>query len=150
MQIIRIKVTFVMFSAVMLVARGAAAADLPSALMNPYLQIHAALACDAFTGVADHAKAIEVAAKALGPDADKIVAGAKKLAAAKDIAAARTAFGEVSQEIANYAEKTKSGYGPDVRVAHCPMVSKPWLQKDKDIRNPYYGAAMLTCGSFKK
>jgi hypothetical protein len=30
------------------------------------------------------------------------------------------------------------------------MVSKPWLQKDKDIRNPYYGAAMLTCGSFKK
>ena len=23
------------------------------------------------------------------------------------------------------------------------MVDKPWLQKDKEIRNPYYGAAMI-------
>ena len=36
-----------------------------------------------------------------------------------------------------------------MRLAYCPMVNKPWLQKDKEIRNPYYGAAMLTCGSFK-
>ena len=75
--------------------------------------------------------------------------GAKKLAAAKDIAAARTAFGEVSTALAAYAEKTKSGFGPDVRLAYCPMANKPWLTKDKAIRNPYYGAAMLTCGSFK-
>jgi hypothetical protein len=37
-----------------------------------------------------------------------------------------------------------------VRVAFCPMVNKPWLTKDKTIRNPYYGASMLTCGSFKQ
>ena len=39
--------------------------------------------------------------------------------------------------------------GPDVKLAYCPMADKPWLQKDKDIKNPYYGSAMLTCGSFK-
>ena len=83
------------------------------------------------------------------PTPTAIVAGAKKLAAAKDIAAARTAFGEVSSALTEYAEKTKSGFGPDVRVAYCPMVNKPWLTKDKTIRNPYYGASMLTCGSFK-
>jgi hypothetical protein len=30
------------------------------------------------------------------------------------------------------------------------MVKKSWLQKEPDIRNPYYGTAMLTCGSFTK
>jgi hypothetical protein len=127
-----------------------AAADLPAALIDPYLQVQVALSADQFDGVVNHAQAIEKAAVTLGTDAEAIVAGAKKLAEAKDIAAARTAFGEVSSAITAYAEKTKSGLGPDVRVAYCPMVNKPWLTKDKTIRNPYYGASMLTCGSFKK
>ena len=131
-------------------ARTAAAADLPAALIDPYLQVQVALSGDQFDGVTTHAQAIEKAATALGGDAEGIVAGAKKLAAAKDIATARTAFGEVSAALTEYAEKTKSGLGADVRVAYCPMVNKPWLTKDKTIRNPYYGAAMLTCGSFKK
>jgi hypothetical protein len=29
------------------------------------------------------------------------------------------------------------------------MVLKPWLQKDGELRNPYYGSRMLTCGSFR-
>ena len=131
-------------------ARVTVAADLPAALMDPYLEVQVALAADRFEGVASHAAAIEKAAGALGADAEPIAAGAKKLAAAQDIAAARTAFGEVSTALTAYAEKTKSGFGPDVRLAYCPMVNKPWLTKDKTIRNPYYGASMLTCGTFKK
>ena len=127
----------------------ASAADLPAALVNPYLQVQVKLAGDQFTGIAADAQAIATAATALGKDAEKITAGAKKLGEARDIAAARTAFGEVSQALADYAQKTKSGFGPDVKLAYCPMADKPWLQKDKDIKNPYYGAAMLTCGSFK-
>jgi hypothetical protein len=126
------------------------AADLPAALVDPYLKIHAALAADQFDGVPAHAAAIEKAAASLGADAEKMVAGAKKLGEAKDIAAARSAFGDLSLAITEYAEKTKSGLGSDVRVAYCPMANKPWLTKDQTIRNPYYGAAMLTCGSFKK
>jgi hypothetical protein len=125
------------------------AADLPAALIDPYIQVQVALSSDKFDGIATQAQAIEKAATSLGKDGEPIAAGAKKLAAAKDIAAARTAFGDVSAAIAAYAEKTKSSLGPDVRIAYCPMVNKPWLTKDKTIRNPYYGAAMLTCGSFK-
>jgi hypothetical protein len=128
----------------------AAAADLPAALIDPYLQVQVALSSDQFDAIAARAQEIEKAAAGLGADAAPVAAGAKKLAAAGDIAAARTAFGELSAALVAYAEKTKSGLGADVRVAYCPMVNKPWLTKDKTIRNPYYGAAMLTCGSFKK
>jgi hypothetical protein len=128
----------------------ASAADLPAALIEPYLQIQVALSADQFEGVTTHAAAVEKAAVSLGTDAEAIAASARKLAAAKDIKDARTAFGDVSTAITTYAEKTKSSLGTDVRVAFCPMVNKPWLTKDKTIRNPYYGASMLTCGSFKQ
>ena len=125
----------------------AAAAEVPAALLEPYLQVQAALASDQFDGVAARAAEIEKAAAVVGSDGEAIVAGAKKLSAAKDIKDARTAFGDLSTAMVAYAEKV--GRGADVRVAFCPMVNKPWLTKDKTIRNPYYGAAMLTCGSFK-
>jgi hypothetical protein len=144
------RIVAVTFVAVVLIGRGSvAAADLPAALLDPYLQVQVALASDKFDGIGALAQAIEKAAAGLGADAEAIVAGAKKLSAAKDIAAARTAFGDVSTALEAYAQKTKSGFGPDVRLAYCPMANKPWLTKDKTIRNPYYGAAMLTCGSFK-
>ena len=141
---------FSVLMAVTVTAGALVAADLPAALVEPYLQVQVALSADQFEGVPAHGEAIEKAAATLGAEAGSIVAGAKKLAAAKDIAAARTAFGEVSVALTEYAEKTKSDLGPDLRVAYCPMVNKPWLTKDKTIRNPYYGASMLTCGSFKK
>jgi hypothetical protein len=132
-----------------LAANTAWAADLPATLVNPYLEVQAALAADRVDGLGPHAQSIAAAATALGPGAEKIAAGAKKLAEAKDLAAARTAFGDLSVAIADYAQATKSGFGADVKLAYCPMANKPWLQRDKNIRNPYYGAAMLTCGSFK-
>jgi hypothetical protein len=145
----KMKTGLLVFAVLSGFAAGAVAADLPSALVDPYLQIQVALSGDQFEGVTAHAQAVEKAAAALGKDADVIVVGAKKLGAAKDIAAARAAFGDLSAALAAYAEKTKSGLGAGVRLAYCPMADKPWLTKDKDIRNPYYGKSMLTCGSFK-
>jgi hypothetical protein len=136
--------------AIVSVAVSAAAAELPKALLDPYLQVQAALASDKFEPVAMNAKAIGAVAATLGKEAETLASTAKTLEAAKDIAAARTAFGDVSDALVAYAEKTKSELGADVRVAYCPMVNKPWLQKDKEIKNPYYGAAMLSCGSFRK
>lgn len=138
-----------MAAAVLFVAGSVEAAELPKALIDPYLQVQVALAADKMDGVSEQAKAIEAAATPLGADAAKIVADARKLQAAKDIAAARTAFGELSEALMAYAEKTKSELPADVQIAFCPMVNKSWLQKDKEIRNPYYGASMLTCGSFR-
>jgi hypothetical protein len=137
------------FAAVCVMASAARAAELPAALVDPYLTVQAALASDKFEGVVALASDIEKAAGVLGKDGEAVVAAAKKLVAAKDIAAARTAFGDVSAALVAYADKTKSTFPAGVRQAFCPMVSKPWLQKDKDIKNPYYGSAMLSCGSFK-
>jgi hypothetical protein len=144
-KMIQFAVVATVFAAV-----SAAAAELPKALVDPYLQVQAALASDKFEPVAMNAKAIGAVAATLGKDAEVLASTAKTLEAAKDIAAARTAFGDVSAALVAYAEKTKSELGADVRVAYCPMVNKPWLQKDKEIKNPYYGTSMLSCGSFKK
>jgi hypothetical protein len=33
-----------------------------------------------------------------------------------------------------------------VEVMYCSMAEGRWLQRTQSVRNPYYGAAMLTCG----
>lgn len=128
----------------------AVAAELPKALVDPYLAIQSALAADSTGGVADAAKAIEAAAAPLGADAVPVATTAKKLNAAKTIGDARGAFGELSAALVDYAAKAKADLPADLRVAYCPMADKPWLQTEKEIKNPYYGSAMLTCGVFKK
>jgi len=39
-------------------------------------------------------------------------------------------------------------------IDHCPMYNDgkggDWISETKDIKNPYYGAEMLSCGSMKK
>lgn len=135
---------------VMLAASTVFAAELPKALIDPYLRVQTALATDTTTGVADAAKAIETAAQSLGADASPVVDGAKKLGAAKTIGDARGAFGELSEALVAYTTKTKTDLPADLHLAFCPMNNKPWLQTEKEIKNPYYGSAMLTCGSFKK
>ena len=91
------KMTWLSALAITLTAAASArAAELPKALVDPYLQVQAALASDKFEPVAANASAIGTVAATLGPDAELLASTAKKLEAAKDIAAARTAFGEVS------------------------------------------------------
>jgi hypothetical protein len=64
-----------------------------------------------------------------------------------DIAATRARFKALS-DIATGMELPA-----DYAVAYCPMYKSgsksKWVQKRKDtLANPYYGKAMLTCGSF--
>ncbi len=33
---------------------------------------------------------------------------------------------------------------------YCPMKESIWLSKTKDIKNPYYGQSMLSCGTVKE
>ena len=128
----------------------ARAAELPVALVQPYLKAHELLSTDEFKGVAEAAKGVETAAASLGKDAEAMVTSAKKMGAAKTIAEARSAFGSLSEALEAYAEKTKSTLPKDLHLAYCPMEDKPWMQKGKEIKNPYYGASMLDCGSIKK
>jgi hypothetical protein len=122
---------------------------LSATIVDPYLQIQQALSDDSIEGVKAHAGEIATAATALGAPAMKIDTAAVQLASTTDIEAARDKFGALSLAIENYMTGLKLKPPDDVKVAYCPMVLKPWLQKAGTIDNPYYGKSMLTCGNFK-
>lgn len=128
----------------------ASAAELPRALVEPYLQAQVLLANDETKGIDVAANAVDAAAVKLGKGAEALAASAKKLAAAKTITQARTAFGELSVALEAYLDKTKATLPKDLHVAYCPMEDKPWLQKGDVIKNPYYGSEMIDCGFIKK
>jgi hypothetical protein len=131
---------------VLLVApRPAHAREVPSAILDSYLKIHAALAVDRTDGVQAAAKTLASDARALGATGAKTQQAAARLAAATDLASARAAFGELSDAMIALVGPGARG----VKKAYCPMVKKYWLQKGKQIENPYYGSEMLRCGSFQ-
>jgi hypothetical protein len=136
--------------AILLAGRGlASAADTTSSMIDRAVAIQVSLSHDKMDGVSANATGIATDAGSLGKPGEKIVAGAMALQKAKKIDEAREAFGRMSEALVAYLEAQKQKPGNGVRVAYCPMVRKPWLQKDGAIQNPYYGASMLTCGSFK-
>lgn len=128
-----------------------------AALMEPvksvydhYVAIQKELAKDSLKGVDEHASAI---AKAVQGDSMKMLPAevakqAETLAKAKDLKSAREAFKPLSASLVKYLADHKAGKGV-YREAYCPTAKASWLQTEKEIRNPYYGKAMLDCGSFK-
>ena len=122
------------------------AADL-DALLHPYLRIQRALAADSVDGVAASALALATAAMKQGSRGAAVKAAVNPFAQARDVAAARQAFGGLSEAILRYASAAGIALGDRASVAYCPMARKYWLQKgDNTIRNPYYGARMSDCG----
>jgi Cu(I)/Ag(I) efflux system membrane fusion protein len=132
---------------VALAGAGVLAAGDWKSVVDPYLKVQAALAGDKTDGVSANASAVAAAALKLGPAGAPVVDAARKVAAAADLKAARTAFMDLSETLIAAAGDALAG---DIRIAYCPMVKKRWLQTGREIRNPYYGSQMLTCGTFKK
>lgn len=131
------------------------AADEPAlmqvkSILDHYLTIQTNLANDTIKGLDEHANAIAKAVKGdemkmLSPD---VATQAETLAKAKDLKAAREAFKPLSASLVKYLADKKAGKGT-YHEAYCPMVKASWLQTGKEIRNPYYGKEMLTCGTLK-
>lgn len=123
-----------------------ASAAVADGLAAPYLHIQVALANDSTDGVAEAARAIAAEAAGMGEQAAAIGAAAEALADTTDLQSARDAFGPLSDALIVYARDI--GFG-ELRLAYCPMVDKEWLQATSEIRNPFYGSMMLTCGEFR-
>ncbi len=70
---------------------------------------------------------------------------------AADIGAARAAFLTLSNALLALADGAGSESMYDLGVYHCPMAFEgagaSWIQRIEDVANPYFGAAMLRCGS---
>ena len=140
----------------LLFCTGAPAAE-NSALRQPvksvydhYLKIQTELAGDSLKGVDEAARAI---ARAVQGDSMKVLptavaAQAEALSQAKDLKAARAAFKPLSDSLIKYLADHNAAKGAYVEV-YCPMAQASWLQADRDVKNPYFGKAMLTCGVIK-
>jgi Cu(I)/Ag(I) efflux system membrane fusion protein len=142
------------------------AAELARAL-DYYFVIQDKLARDRAEGVADAARALASAVKAmqkvsvpdrphfwhkLGEPLTTLEKESASLAAANDFAAMRLAFGNLSVAFRELTRATgiPPGYPYDVLAFHCPMFLQDqggavWLQTSDEVRNPYMGSAMPGC-----
>jgi len=64
----------------------------------------------------------------------------------KDLKLQREKFAILSNNMIELAKRVKFTPEPVYRQ-YCPMKKASWLSHEKVIKNPYYGNAMLTCGS---
>ena len=125
-------------------------------IVASYLKIQERLAADSTDGVAAEAQAIAGEASAL--DAGQVSGehaahyeslpvnlknAALALSSATDIQSSREAFKGLSRPMAMWATMSQP---EGIDVVFCSMAGASWLQREGDVRNPYYGASMLSCG----
>ena len=70
---------------------------------------------------------------------------ATSISEAKDIKKQRDRFANLSNNMAVLAKSVKLSFEPIYEV-YCPMKKANWLSSSKEIKNPYYGSSMLSCG----
>jgi len=159
--------------AVAAVAGGAELASLPdaaakalAAILDGYLAIGSKLADDSTAGLAEPARQAAEAAGALlavalpqdphfwhqHTEVADVRGKALALVSETDLARAREAFADMSIALGKllHATGVPPAYDKDVQELHCPMYREGqggniWLQTGDDVRNPYFGKAMLKC-----
>lgn len=76
-------------------------------------------------------------------------ADAVSISQTKDIKVQREKFALLSGNMFVLAKTVKLSNEP-LYQQYCPMKKASWLSDKKVIKNPYYGNAMLSCGSVKE
>jgi hypothetical protein len=71
----------------------------------------------------------------------------KKIASTKDLEKQRSSFSKLSTGMVAVVKSTATTPAEPVYQFFCPMKKTVWLSNKKEVKNPYYGSAMLTCGS---
>lgn len=74
---------------------------------------------------------------------------ASKFADATDLEEQRKVFSALSNEMAALVKDGKLSMGM-IYLDYCPMAKASWLSNEKEIKNPYFGEKMLTCGSVEE
>lgn len=121
--------------------------DVKDALVNS----DAAAASKKATALLNAVKGVDAAQltaderKAFSPLQEKISFDARHISEVQDIAHQREHFAALSLNMYALAKGVKISSTP-VYEEYCPMKKSYWLSKEKDIKNPYYGSQMLTCG----
>jgi Cu(I)/Ag(I) efflux system membrane fusion protein len=125
-------------------------------ILAEYIKIQEALAADSTEAVEGATHTIRDSANALHPGhaagehaehyrniPQDLLAACEKLDAAQDIGSAREAFKELSKPVSMWVTMAKPEH---MSVMYCPMAKAGWVQRGSKAANPYFGAAMLSCG----
>lgn len=84
----------------------------------------------------------------IGEARSALLRDASDISNSKDIKLQREKFAALSLNMIELAKSTKLSASP-VYLQYCPMKKASWLSNEQAIKNPYYGSAMLSCGSVK-
>ena len=111
--------------------------------LEAYAAIQTALAGDTLEGVAAACDALTARLK----DDAVVQRETAAIQKAASIDEARQAFRPLSEHVIALlqAQPEKKGY----YLANCPMANGSWVQLEPSLRNPYYGASMLRCGTIR-
>ncbi len=126
-----------------------------SPILSSYYKIKDALVKSninaAAVNSAEFLKAINDTEKTLIPLAFKnsLVNDAVIISQSNDIKVQREKFATLSASLFALAKTIKLSAEPIYQL-NCPMKKAIWLSDNKAVKNPYYGSAMLTCGSVKE
>jgi len=125
--------------------------DRLNAVYDQYQQLTSAL-------IHDDLKNAKIAANAIIAGMNNVAGGegirkaAIAITEAKDIESLRVAYGSLNTAFISKVKQTGLSSGA-LYVDFCPMALNDkgayWLSAEKEIRNPYMGAQMLTCGEVK-
>lgn len=125
-----------------------------SPLLTSYYALKDALVSSnsntAVTSAGDFVKAANALDKKMAtPESLKaLVSDATAISQTKDLKLQREKFATLSTNLFALAKTVKLTIEP-VYQQYCPMKKASWLSNNRAIKNPYYGSAMLTCGSVK-
>ncbi|MES2653935.1 MAG: DUF3347 domain-containing protein [Bacteroidota bacterium] len=126
--------------------------DKLNAVYPHYVQLTNALVNGDMTEAKVAVSAIELGSKELN-NGGVLATLAAKIGAAKDIEAQRTWFADLSADFIERVKSTGLNTG-EIYVEYCPMAlndkGAAWLSTQKEIRNPYFGESMMTCGEVKE
>lgn len=123
-------------------------------LVDSYLAIQDNLAHDRLSGAVEEGTRLY---NSVTPDASlvtrNLAGSARRLGKATDIDLARKEFESLSILMIEAVSDFGTGRHPVLYRAHCPMAfddkGADWIQKEKAITNPYFGASMYRCGLIK-
>lgn len=116
-----------------------------TAVVDAYVDLSEKLAADQADAVGPAVDALAKAAQAA--EAADVTAAVAPVQG-KDMAGVREGLAPLSVAVITYARAHKGGE-QKLSSAYCPMAPGHWLQRGGDIRNPYYGAEMLACGTLE-
>lgn len=142
-------------------AGGPARAAVPALapVFDAYLSLQQSLAADDGAEGAARANALHEAARAASgdglPDAwdrhrETLLDATGAIGSDATLESTREAFAGISNAMIAIAREVGLPPAESLYIAHCPMAESDegadWIQREKDILNPYYGSGMLTCG----